>query len=62
MKIKIEVDEDDYREIFEKIDDAERYANEIFKNARGNGIKADADEIWHLVDRVRGLLSKGSSR
>ena len=54
--MRINIDEDDYDEALGNISDAKLFAKEIFKRAKSNGVKADADEIWHLMDRVQQLL------
>lgn len=56
--MRINIDEDDYLEALGNISDAKLFANEIFKHTRSNGVKADADEIWHLMDRIEQLLPK----
>ena len=56
--MRINIDEDDYLEALGNISDAKLFAKEIFKRTKSNGVKADADEIWHLMDRVQQLLPK----
>lgn len=56
--MRINIDEDDYMEVLESISDAKLFAKEIFNRSKSNGVKADADEIWNLLDRVQQLLPK----
>lgn len=56
--MRINIDEDDYLEVLGNISDAKLFAKEIFKRSKSNGVKADADEIWNLMDRIEQLLPK----